>query len=247
VLDHRREKIMGWPRVLMAGPLTPYSAGFVEWLVQQGYVPEVAQIHWRRMAHLSCWLQAEKTNDTVLGLASVEEFLAAQHRAGRFVRLRAGSLKPLLDYLQAAGVRVTDPPRGRITAVDTLLARYADYLTTERGLAGKTIARHVLAVREFLAARQHDGRLELERLTAGEVTAFVLEQSRQRPGSVPHLVTGLRSLLRFLHAEGLTATGLAGAVPTVTRWKLAGLPRALPPHQVAALLASWTAPTFVET
>jgi hypothetical protein len=168
----------------MAGPLTPYSAGFVEWLVQQGYAPEVAQVHWRRMVHLSCWLQAEKTNDTVLGLASAEEFLATQHRARRFVRLRAGSLKPLLDYLQAAGVRVTDPPRGRITAVDTLLARCADYLTTERGLAGKTIARHVLAVREFLAARQHDDRLELERLTAGEVTAFVLEQSRQRPGSV---------------------------------------------------------------
>ena len=55
---------------------------------------------------------------------------------------------------------------------------------------------------------------------------------------MPHLVTALRSLLRFLHVDGVTATGLADAVPTAAGRKLAGLPKALPAEQVAAMLAS---------
>jgi site-specific recombinase XerD len=52
------------------------------------------------------------------------------------------------------------------------------------------------------------------------------------------MVTALRSLLRYLHVAGVTPVGLATAVPTLARWKLAGLPKALPADQVAALLAS---------
>jgi site-specific recombinase XerD len=55
---------------------------------------------------------------------------------------------------------------------------------------------------------------------------------------VPHLVTALRSLLRYLQVAGVTPVGLGTAVPTLARWKLTGLPKALPADQVAALLAS---------
>jgi integrase/recombinase XerD len=82
-------------------------------------------------------------------------------------------------------------------------------------------------------------------LTAGEVTAFVLALSRRQRGSLARTVTALRSLLRFLHVEGVTGAGLADAVPTVARWKLAGLPKALTGDQVAALLASCDRGTVV--
>jgi site-specific recombinase XerD len=76
-------------------------------------------------------------------------------------------------------------------------------------------------------------------MTVAEVTAFVVEQAERNPRSVPHLVSPLRSLLRFLHVEGITpVAGLAAAVPSVARWKLAGLPKAVPAEQVAALLTS---------
>lgn len=52
------------------------------------------------------------------------------------------------------------------------------------------------------------------------------------------MVTALRSLLRYLHVAGITPVGLGTAVPTVVGRKLAGLPKALPADQVAALLAS---------
>ena len=51
-------------------------------------------------------------------------------------------------------------------------------------------------------------------------------------------VTALRSLLRFLHLRGVIGGPLAGAVPSTASWRLSGLPRALEPEQVDALLGS---------
>jgi site-specific recombinase XerD len=55
---------------------------------------------------------------------------------------------------------------------------------------------------------------------------------------MPRLASALRSLLRFLHAEGLTESGLADVVFAAARWRHSGLPQALRTEQVAALLAS---------
>jgi site-specific recombinase XerD len=58
-------------------------------------------------------------------------------------------------------------------------------------------------------------------------------------------VTALRSLLGYLHVVGEIAGPLAWAVPAVASWRLAGLPAALEPGQVAALLASFDRGTGV--
>jgi integrase/recombinase XerD len=71
------------------------------------------------------------------------------------------------------------------------------------------------------------------------VLAFVLaECPYRRPGSAKLLVTALRSLLGYLHVEGLIARPLAPVVPSVAGWRLAGLPRGLEAEQVRALFAS---------
>jgi integrase len=51
-------------------------------------------------------------------------------------------------------------------------------------------------------------------------------------------VTALRSLLGFLRLGGLVSGPLADAVPSTASWRLSGLPRALEPEQLQALLAS---------
>lgn len=71
------------------------------------------------------------------------------------------------------------------------------------------------------------------------MTAFVLATCPGMPkGSAKLTVTALRSLLGFLHVEGLIGEPLGQHVPAVASWRLAGLPRALEPGQVEALLAS---------
>jgi integrase/recombinase XerD len=228
---------MGWSRARLeiSGPLAPYFLGFTQWLSPQGYEPAVVRIHQRRMIHLSAWLGSQRTDLGVVGSGSVEAFLAAQHAAGRFVHWRAGGWDALLQYLGEAGVPVTGPSPALRSPVEELLDRFAAYLATERGLSARTIDRDRRAVEPFVAAMLPN----LACMTVAEVTAFVVEQAERNPRSVPHLVSPLRSLLRFLHAEGITpVAGLAAAVPSVARWKLAGLPKAVPAEQVAALLTS---------
>jgi integrase/recombinase XerD len=222
-------------QVALSGPIGGHAEGFAAMLAAQGYAPRVVVIHVRRLAHVSRWLEARGLDAAALDETAGEAFLADRRAAGRSARLRIGSLGPLLEYLRGIGAAPVPGPVPPATQEHALLARYAGYLATERGLSAKTIARHVTALRPFLAAVDPDG---LAGLTAGEVTDFVVSQSRQRPSTVPHLVTALRSLLRFLHVDGVTATGLADAVPTAAGRKLAGLPKALPAGQVAAMLAS---------
>jgi integrase len=79
----------------------------------------------------------------------------------------------------------------------------------------------------------------LEQLSAGQVSAFVLRVGcEQRLGKAKTTVTALRSLLGFLHLEGLVSSSLAAAVPSVASWRLAGLPRGLQPDEVSRLLAA---------
>jgi hypothetical protein len=63
--------------------------------------------------------------------------------------------------------------------------------------------------------------LALQRLQAGEVTAFMLAQCRSGRRGVAwskRLTSGLRSLLRYLHVAGWVPVPLAQAVPSVAGW-----------------------------
>jgi integrase/recombinase XerD len=122
--------------------------------------------------------------------------------------------------------------------VEALLGRYARWLAAERGLAETTIQRNVELVRPFLAGWEAAGGVALEHLRAADVTAFVVAHCQDAcGGTAPRMVGALRSLLGFLHVEGLIDQPLASVVPPVATWKLAGVPKALDDGQVAALLA----------
>jgi integrase/recombinase XerD len=83
------------------------------------------------------------------------------------------------------------------------------------------------------------GEVELWDLSPADVLSFLLsETGRRSRKSAKLLVSALRSLLGFWHVQGLIARPLAGAVPSVAGWRLAGLPRALSTEQVGALLGS---------
>jgi site-specific recombinase XerD len=224
------------------GPLAPYAGGFRVELERLGYTPLTAATHVRLMAHLSRWLAHEGAEVSGLTPALVEAYFTERRAAGYAGHVTGRALRPLLGYLRRLGVV---PPAARpaaATAEERLLARYREYLLVERGLAETTADLNVRMVRPFLAGRATaEGGLDLGHVTAGEVAAFVVAESRQRPKSVKRMVTALRSLLGFLHVEGLIGQSLA--VPAPAGWTQAGLPKALDGDQVAALLAScdpWT-------
>lgn len=149
-------------------------------------------------------------------------------------------MAPLLGYLRGLGVAPAASPRLAVGAIEVLLADYREYLAVERGLTADTIEGYVLAVRSFLDDRLRDGdELDLAGLSAADVVAFVVARCpAQSRGAAKMTVTALRSLLRFLHLRGLVSGPLAEAVPSTASWRLSGLPRALEPEQLDALLNS---------
>jgi site-specific recombinase XerD len=225
-----------WAEV--GGPLAPYAGGFRTELERLGYTPLTAATHVRLMAHLSRWLAREGVEAPGLTQAVIEAYFAERRAAGYAGHVTGRALRPLAGYLRRLGVIPPPAPAVAASAVEGLLARYREYLLVERGLAGTTAELNVRMVRPFLAGwvQETDAGVNLAHLTAGEVAAFVVTQSRQRPRSVKRMVTALRSLFGFLQLEGLVSQPLG--VPSPAGWSQAGLPKALDGDQVAALLAS---------
>jgi integrase/recombinase XerD len=125
-----------------------------------------------------------------------------------------------------------------VAPVEVLLERYRGYLLGERGLSAGTVRGYVDRVRPFVAAHAGSDGLVLDSLSAAEVSEFVLGAVRGRcSGSAKLLVTALRSLLRFLHVDGVLPAPLGAVVPSAAGWRLSGLPQALDPAQLRALLA----------
>lgn len=46
----------------------------------------------------------------------------------------------------------------------------------------------------------------------------------------------MRAFLRYLHLKGFISVALADCVPSIRRWRLAGLPTFLPPQKVQVVL-----------
>jgi integrase/recombinase XerD len=233
-------------RVRVTGPLEPHASGFVAELAGLGYTRVSAALQLQLMAHLSRWLAEERLEGSGLTPETTSAFLTARRAGGYTHYVSPRALVPLLGYLRGRGAAPA-APEPALTVVEALLERYRAYLRVERGLTAATARGYVDAVRPFLCRRVgRDGELELEALTPADVLGFVLaECPRRRRGSAKLAVTALRSLLGFLHVEGLVPRALAAVVPSVAGWRLVGLPRALAPEQVRALLESCDRETAV--
>jgi hypothetical protein len=191
-------------RLRVVGPLEPFSAGFAGELERQGYTPSSAERQLLLMAHLSRWLAGEGLDCGALSLADGERFLAARRAAGYAHHRSVKAIRPLLAYLQGIGVAPAPAMLMPEDQVEELLWRYRGYLAVERGLRPDSVDLYFRMVRPFLEGRRSREGLELERLSAGEVSSFVVAHcTRLGRAEAKITVTALRSLLGFLHLEGV--------------------------------------------
>ena len=228
-------------RIQVSGPLEAFAAGFATELSRKGYTPNSTRLQMHLMAHLSRWLGDKGLDGGALCIPEVERFLGARRAVGYTNHRTPRAMGPMLSYLRELGVVPTPPPATPKGPVEVMLERYRHYLTVERGVSKATTCGYIYALRPFLCGRASpDGLdLDLDHLSAADVTAFIVATCRhQARGTAKLTVTALRSLLRFLHLEGVIKWPLAAAVPSVAGWRLAGLPKGLERDQVESLLAS---------
>src|SRR5712692_959085 len=228
-------------RARVVGPLATYADGFRSELARLGYTQGSAENHVWVMAHLSRWLASDGLEAGQLESVRVEQFRSALRASGQKRVPNKRALAPLLSWLRKQHVVPPATSTTVVSAVDELLDDYRHWLVDERGLAARTVGRYESTARRFLLERSltPGRRTGVEGLSGVEVTAFLLgECSRVSIGSAKGRVAELRSLLRFLYVEGLTATALATAVPPVAGWHDTGLPATLAGSEVRALLAT---------
>ncbi len=223
--------------VRMAGPLMRYAPGLADELARLGFTELSARAQLGLAAHLSRWLAAAGLGTGALTSSAVQEYLEARRAAGYTAYLTPKALAPLLGYLRGLGVAPLAEIRAPRTPAEELLEEYRCYLLAERCLQAAVARGYVDSVRPFVACHAAAG-ADLRQLAAGDVTAFLVGESRRvAPKTAQRLATALRSLLRFWHLQGLISGPLDQAVPKVAN-RRPGLPRPLEPRQVRALLAS---------
>ncbi len=224
--------------VRVVGPLAPYASGFSRELRRRGYTALSVAGQLRLMAHVSGWLAGEGLEAAAFTPERVEAFCIARRAEGYRGLRTAKALAPLQQFLQSQGVLALLPAPGPVSAEQQLLGRYQNYLVCERGLTERVVSNWVQAAGLFVAEHPElaEGR---PAVGAAEVSAFCARELPRRSGSAArNLAAALRSLLRFLHVEGLVGAPLAQAVPPVAGRKSTGLPRGVASTTVARLLAS---------
>lgn len=226
--------------LLSSGPLSAFEAGYVQWLERRGFRPGAVADRRGQFRALSRWLDVRGLPVAELGPGRVEEFLDARRAAGYRSYVAASSVRLPVAYLIGIGAAPLLDVSAVPSPVDRLLETYRRYLSLERCLADTTIAGYECVARVFLERRMaRCGGLELERLSAADVSEFVaFECRRLTDGAARGQVAKLRPFLVYLHVTGRIATPLRWAVPKVADMRGRAMPRALEPQAVARLLAS---------
>ena len=231
---------------MRAGLLGPQVEGYRVWLGQRGYTPLTIRNMLKDLGQLGLWLSAQGLEADQLNEEQVAVFLAARRVTGRRKAPGRRAMAPLLSFLRDAGV-VPVAESVPLTPLDELLGRYRLWMVQERGLAAMTVLRYENTARHFLQEQALVGEVfEPAALTGVDVNAFLLREcDRVSAGSAKGRVAELRSVLRFLYLQDITALRLGTAVPPVGGWRLASVPPTMAFQDVQLLLDSCERSTAV--
>jgi site-specific recombinase XerD len=221
-------------RVRVRGPLQGFTVRFDVWLAGQGYrdLTRVRQL--QRLGRLSGWLAARELRPADMTLTTVGEFVDHDNQERRS---RVQPAAPLIEFLADEGVIDGD---GSCCSAGVgwrgLLEVYHQMLVSERGLSVESVKVYDRTAAMFLEAI--GGADSIPALDAAAVTSFLLSATASKSTAWSKtMVFGLRSLLRFLFAEGLIVRRLDLAVPSVAGWRQTALPRGVTPAVVRRLLS----------
>lgn len=219
------------------GVIGPYFEAFAAHFAACGYASTTIQSQLQLLGQFDKWLIRRRCDLHQLDDALVDTFVKSRKRCGRLSRGDATTVHQFLAHLRARGELAAPAPVVDLSPIGQLQRDYAQYLTNERGLAAVTVSDYVEVLRRFLTDQFGHGRLALATLDVSTITAFVIRRAQtMSPRSAQGIVTALRSICRFLQQRGAIDRDLAGGLPSVVDWRLATLPKYLPPEDVERVL-----------
>lgn len=226
-------------QALRDGPAGSLLESFAQGLSEAGYYTITARKHLRAAEHFIYWTHrhgapVHKWNERSLPRFSCHlSRCRCPHYAHTYRLDVVRGVRLFLTYLRDARIVTlsVEPP----VRDPALFSSFCQWMHQQRGTRDVTLHNYGLYIRELLQRLGEEPR----RFDARQLRAFVLQKSRSSGwGTAKNCVAALRMFLRFLIAEGHCAVGLDAAIPTVADWRLASLPRHLPPEDVERLIAS---------
>ena len=221
---------------LKSGPHGQPIEQFAARLVEDGLVRHGTWRCLNVVGGLLSWMEGRRWALAALDERMFERYL--RHRAGRQT-IQPGdraALKRWLSVLREEGV-IAPAALPALTPHDRIFKEFDAYLRTERGLAPKSIIRHLPVIRRFLHEVCPAGDDDLGKISQEDVILYIERHAQDwSPRTGKAMCSSLRTFLRYLHHRGLNPRALAGCVPSMRQWKLATLPTYLSAAQVQKAL-----------
>jgi len=224
---------------LTDGPLNELLAVYIEALQNRCYARSTLSAYLRCLAHFSYWMRGEGLSAAGIDRALIERFLqhhlptcACPAPCRSDVKEVRAALHRLLDLLPGADQEATTS-----ACIAAELGRFDDHLRHTCGLAPLTCTYRCRHVAAFLASCFGTEPLEIERLTAGDIDAFLKGlAARWKPASRKVICTSLRSYFRFRALLGDDTRLLSASLPAIANWPRRHPPKVLTDSQIEHFL-----------
>ena len=222
-----------------AGPLVPHLDAFANVLSGQGYAISTTKQKIRDISELSQWLQKRHLAIEDINESCINKFIRYRKKRNRLRRGDQLTFKQFIDFLRDKGVLSAFTAKIKDSEIQRIENSFAQYLQQERGLSQATLDNYLPTVRRLLTDRFGNRRIIFNELHPRDISAFIIRYAHtMSPGRAQLMTSALRSFFRFLHMRGETDIDLAGAVPTVPKWRFSKIPKFLQPEQVKCVLQS---------
>lgn len=226
-------------RALRDGPAGALLERFAQALFRTGYPAITARKHLGAAEHFIHLLNQNSVSVAELGEQSLTRFgrhldrcRCRYRHADRMNVLHGARL--FLNALRDAGIIAT-PEMQDAVQDPRLLSAFCRWMREQRGTCEATLSNYGRHIRKLLTQLGE----EPSRFEARSLRRFVLENGRASGwAAAKTCTTALRVFVRFLIADGQCAVGLDAAIPTLAHWRLAALPRYLPPDDVERVIDS---------
>ena len=225
---------------LTDGPLNELLASYIEVLQNRRYARNTLSAYLRCLGHFSYWMRGEGLSVAGIDRALIERFLqhhlptcACPAPCRSDVKEMRAALHHLLDLLPGADQE--EATTSACTAAE--LGRFDDHLRHTCGLALLTCTYRCRHVAAFLASCFGTEALEIGRLTAGDIDAFLKGlAARWKPASRKVICTSLRSYFRFRALLGDDTRLLSASLPAIANWPRRHPPKVLTDSQIEHFL-----------
>lgn len=231
----------GRPRA-QGGSLDEVVLHLVAWLNEQGYATGTATSVACTAARLSCWMARQR-----LGVADLDEtvlarFVTSQSRGRDRHPSSARRIATVRKFFLATGLMdPPSPPVVPVSPVAQVLDDWIGHLRTRRGISEGWAGECRGWVQDFVTELlvDDDGLLVWDDVDVAAVNRYVARRGKGYSlSSRRHLVSAMRGLLDWAYLTGQVDRSFSAGILAPAAPAAPGLPRALTPAQVAALLAA---------